>query len=161
MPAVAAISYGCCYVELEVDTDTGQVELLKMVNSWEVGKAINPLLVKGQINGGLSIGLGYALTENTYPYYPSEEYSPVTLGDYFMPTFADYPSELLAGITEVPCPAGVKGAKGFSEGSSNAPGPAIMSAIHDAVGVWIDEYPISPELLLMAIRAVRPEAVPA
>lgn len=161
MTAVAAISYGCCFVEIEVDTETGQIDLLRMANSWEVGKAINPLNVKQQINGGVIIGMGYAMTENTFPYYPNLDFAPVTLGDYFMPTFADYPRELLAGIAEVPCPFGVKGAKGFSEGSSNAPGPAIMTAVHDAVGVWVDEYPISPERLLKAIKAKQAEAVPA
>ena len=53
----------------------------------------------------------------------------------------DYPDEFKWGIEEVPHPMGVKGAKGFSEGSTNAPPPAIMAAIHDAIGVWIDQYP--------------------
>lgn len=153
MVAVSAISYGCCLVELEVDTDTGLVDILKMVHTWEVGKAVNPLLVKGQINGGLSIGLGMALSEETFPYFPSEEHAPVTLSDYYLPTFADYPKESLVGITEVPCPAGLKGMKGFSEGSSSTPGPAIMSAIHDAIGVWIDAIPATPEKILRALEA--------
>jgi len=53
----------------------------------------------------------------------------------------------------VPHPNGVKGAKGFSEGSANAPGPAIMAAVHDAIGIWIDTYPITPEKVLRALEA--------
>jgi CO/xanthine dehydrogenase Mo-binding subunit len=135
-----------------VDTETGQVDVLKIVQVWEVGKAVNPLLVRQQINGGLHIGMGATLTENTYPYYPSAEFAPQDFSDYALPTFADYPDELVYGIEEVPHPNGVKGAKGFSEGSSNGPPPAIMHAIHDAIGVWIDEYPASPEVILRALE---------
>jgi len=152
MPAVGAISFGSCVAEVEVDTETGEVDVLKVVQVWEVGKAVNPLMVRQQINGGLHIGMGAALTENTYPYYPSAEFAPNNFSDYALPTFADYPDELLYGIEEVPHPNGVKGAKGFSEGSSNGPPPAIMHAIYDAVGIWIDEYPASPEVVLRALE---------
>ncbi len=153
MPAVGAISFGACVAEVEVDTETGEVEILKVVQVWEVGKAVNPLLVKAQINGGLQIGLGFTLSESTYPYYPTEDFAPETLGDYPMPTFADYPEEVEYGIEEVPHPAGVKGAKGFSEGASSAPPPAILSAIHDAIGVWVTDYPATPEVILRALEA--------
>jgi len=153
MPAVAAIAFGSCIAEVEVDTETGKVDVLKIVQVWEVGKAVNPLMVRQQINGGLHIGMGAALIENTFPYYPDTKFAPANLGDYAMPTFADYPKELVYGIEEVPCPNGVQGAKGFSEGSSNGPPPAIMSAIHDAIGVWIDEYPATPEVVLRALEA--------
>lgn len=152
MPAVAAISFGSCVAEVEVDTETGEIDLLKLVQVWEVGKAVNPLLVRQQINGGLHIGLGAAVTENTFPYYPSAEVAPDNLADYALPTFADYPDELIYGIEEVPHPKGVMGAKGFSEGSSNAPPPAIMHAVYNAIGVWIDEYPASPEIVLRALE---------
>jgi len=153
MTAVAAIAFGTCVAEVEVDTETGEVELLKLVQVWDVGKAINPLMVRGQINGGLTIGMGFALTEATYPFYPSPDFSPSNLDDYAVPTFADFPKELEYGIVEVPKSAGVEGAIGFSEGSVNGPPPAIMSAIHDAVGVWIDQYPVTPELILRALEA--------
>ncbi len=152
MPAVGAISFGSCVAEVEVDTETGEVDVLKVVQVWEVGKAVNPLLVRQQINGGLHIGMGTALIENTYPYYPSAKFAPDNFSDYAMPTFADYPDELVYGIEEVPHPNGVKGAKGFSEGSANGPPPAIMHAIYDAIGVWIDEYPASPEVILRALE---------
>jgi CO/xanthine dehydrogenase Mo-binding subunit len=153
MTAVGAISFGCCIAEVEVDTETGIVDVTKVVQAWEVGKAVNPLMVRQQINGGLHIGLGYALTESTYPNWPLEDYAPEKMGDYFMPTFEDYPPELLWGYAEVPHPMGVKGAKGFSEGSSNGPPPAILDAIHDAVGIWLDTYPATPEVILRALAA--------
>ena len=110
-------------------------------------------MVKMQINGGLSIGLGYGMSEDVLPYGPSDEFAPDSLADYYMPTFADYPKEVSCGIEEVPHPVGPKGAKGFSEGSSTAPIPAIITAIHDAIGVWITEIPVTPEVVLRALEA--------
>jgi CO/xanthine dehydrogenase Mo-binding subunit len=153
MPAVGAISFGCCVVEVEVDTETGVVDVNKMTQVWEVGKAVNPLLVRQQITGGTNCGLGTALIEDAYPYYPDAAWAPQNFSDYAVPTFMDYPDEFKWGIEEVPHPMGVKGAKGFSEGSTNGPPPAIMAAIHDAVGVWIDQYPASPEVVLKALEA--------
>jgi CO/xanthine dehydrogenase Mo-binding subunit len=153
MPSVGAISFGACYLELEVDTETGTVDILNLVQAWEVGKAVNPLMCKMQIGGGLSIGLGYALSENCWPYEPSMDHVPEVLGDYFIPTFADYPRENERAFVEVPHPMGVKGAKGFSEGSSTAPIPAIITALHDALGVWITEIPVTPEVILRALEA--------
>jgi len=153
MTAVGAISFGCCVVEVEVDTETGVVEVPKMIQVWEVGKAVNPLLVRQQIFGGANIGLGTALIENAFPYYPTPDFAPRTFSDYAVPTFLDYPDEHVADYVEVPHPMGVKGAKGFSEGSTNTPPPAIMAAIHDAIGVWIDEYPATPEVVLRALQS--------
>ncbi|HSJ54942.1 MAG TPA: molybdopterin cofactor-binding domain-containing protein [Anaerolineae bacterium] len=151
MVAVAAISFGCCIVEIEVDTETGVVDVTKMTQVWEVGKAVNPLLVRQQITGGTHCGLGTALIENAYPYYPDAAWAPANLSDYALPTFLDYPDEFRWGYAEVPHPVGVFGAKGFSEGSTNGPPPAIMAAIHDAIGVWIDQYPATPEVILQAL----------
>ena len=149
----SVISFGCCVAEVVVDTDTGEVDVTKLVQVWEVGKAINPLMVQQQINGGLQIGLGFALRENLFPAYPDPSPEAGSLADYAMPTFQDYPPELIHGIEEVPHPMGIKGAKGFSEGSTSAPPPAIISAIHDAIGVWIHEVPATPEVVLRALEA--------
>ena len=70
-----------------------------------------------------------------------------------MPTFEDYPQQMLSGIAEVPHPNGVPGTKGFGEGLANGPPPALASAIHDAIGVWIIEFPITPEVILRALKA--------
>lgn len=153
MPAVGAISFGCCTCEVEVDTETGEVAVLSMTQVWEVGKAVNPLLVRQQINGGVQCGMGTSLIENAFPYYPNPDWAPNNLSDYAVPTFEDYPEKLEWGFVEVPHPAGVKGAKGFSEGSTNAPPPAIAHAIYDAIGVWFDHYPVSREDILRALEA--------
>jgi len=152
MPAVAAISFGCCVVEIEVDTETGLIDILNIIQVWELGKAVNPLTCKQQINGGLSIGLGFALSEQYQPYFPKADFTVEHLTDYYLPTFADYPKETSFGLEEVPHPAGVKGAKGFSEGTSSVPIPAIITALHDATGVWINEVPLTPEVVLRALE---------
>ncbi len=151
MPLVKAIAYGACYVEGLVDTETGVIDLKKCYQTWEVGKAVNPLLVKSQINGGLSFGIGFAISEDMWP-SPNMDYVPDRLGDYYAPTFMDYPEDVRYAIEEVPCPYGVKGAKGFSEGSSNAIGPAVMSAVKDATGIWMDRWPMTPEYVLRKLQ---------
>lgn len=152
MESVGAISFGACVVEVEVDTDTGVVDIQKAIQVWEVGKAVNPLMCKMQIHGGLSIGLGYTFMENSMPYYPGVDHSPGSLADYQIPTFSDYPEDTTCELVEVPHPMGVQGAKGFSEGSSSAPIPAVIAAIHDATGVWITEVPVTPEVVLRALE---------
>lgn len=87
----SVISFGCCVAEVSVDTGTGEVDVTKLVQVWEVGKAINPLMVRQQINGGLQIGMGLALRENLFPYYPDPANGVQSLADYSMPTFMDYP----------------------------------------------------------------------
>ena len=101
----------------------GEITLLKCAQTWEVGKAVNPLMCRMQINGGLQIGIGYALSENIYPYYPSEDFAPDNLGDYYMPTFADYPEEVKYDIAEVPHPNGGQGCQGFFRGLVQRPRP--------------------------------------
>jgi CO/xanthine dehydrogenase Mo-binding subunit len=152
MPAVKGISYGSVYLEVELDTETGIIDLTRLCQVWEVGKAINPLLCKSQINGGLSIGIGLAQTEDLYP-YDDLRYTPASLGDYLTPTFLDYPQDTKWGYVEVPNPYGVEGSKGFSEGSSNGLGPVLMNALHDATGIWLNSYPVSPEKVLRALKA--------
>ena len=152
MTAVAALAYHACLAEVEVDTETGLVDVLKLVHVCDVGKAINPLLLKGQINGGSMMGIGYALMEDSNPYYPSQGIVSQNLEDYYITTAADMPPELVDGLVEIPHPNGPMGAKGFSENSASGPPAAILSAIHDAIGVWITDYPASPERILRALK---------
>ena len=98
------------------------------------------------------MGISFALMENSYPYYPKMDFAVKNLGDYILTTAADMPLEMITGIVEVPHPDGPKGAKGFSEMSANGPPPAILSAIHDATGVWISDYPATPERILKALE---------
>jgi len=154
MSAVAALAYHACVAEVEVDTETGLVDVLKLVHVHDVGKAINPLLVRSQVNGGAMMGISFALTEDASPYYPAMDHVSQNLEDYYITTAADMPPILLDGIVEVPHPDGPMGAKGFAENSASGPPAAILSAIHDAIGVWVTDYPASPERIL---RALNPE----
>jgi CO/xanthine dehydrogenase Mo-binding subunit len=153
MTALSSLAFGACVAEVEVDTETGVVEVVKLVQVYEVGRAINPLLCKGQINGGTMMGIGFALTEDFSPDYPAIELAPEGLSDYLITTAADMPPVMISDIVEVPHPDGPRGAKGFAEMTAAAPPPAIISAIHDAVGVWITDYPATPERILRALAA--------
>jgi len=152
MPHLVAIAYTTCIVEVEVDTDTGVVKVVKETHAYELGKAINPLNCKAQINGGAAMGLGMALTEDAHPYWPSTDYAADGFESYVMTTAADVPAESEFAIIEKPHPDGPFGAKGFCECSTNVPIPAIITAIHDAVGVWITQFPATPETILKALE---------
>ena len=149
---VAAVAFATGVVEVEVDTGTGVVEVLKNVQVYEIGKTINAIGCKGQIHGGTALGIGMALSEDAHPYWPDVDNAIDRLGDYAVATAADMPNEERYEILEVPHPDGPFGAKGFSEMSGNLQVPAISAAIHDAVGVWISQYPASPEAILRALQ---------
>ena len=152
IPHLAAISYTTCIVEVDVDTDTGVVQVLKEIHCYEVGQAINPLMCKEQINGGAIMGMGLALTEDAHPYWPSTDHAADGFESYIIPTAADVPPKSEFAIIERPHPDGPFGAKGFSESSTNVPIPAIIAAIHDAIGVWITQFPATPEVVLKALE---------
>ena len=152
LPYLAAIAYTTCIVEVEVDTDTGLVSVLKETHAYEIGQAINPLKCKEQIHGGAAMGIGIALTEAAHPNWPSAEYAVDSFESYVMATAADVPPESQYAILENPHPDGPFGAKGFCESSTNVPIPAIIAAIHDAVGVWITQFPATPETILKALE---------
>jgi CO/xanthine dehydrogenase Mo-binding subunit len=144
------LAWAAMLAEVEVDTDTGEVDVLRLVASYDVGKAINPLLTEGQIEGGAAMGLGAGLTEQLHPAYPSLDFVPTNLGDYAIPTIVDVP-DIEAVIHECPSTDGPFGAKGIGEMTGNVPAPAIINAIHDAVGIWINELPATPEKVLRAL----------
>jgi CO/xanthine dehydrogenase Mo-binding subunit len=147
----SAISYAACVAEVEVDDETGEVRVEKLIQVYDVGRAINPTLVEGQIEGGALMGLGLGLLESSYPYYPSVEHRGEQFGAYLAPTLEDLP-ELDNVILEHPSADGPFGAKAIGEMANNAQPPAIMSAIHDALGVWITEAPATPEKVLTALE---------
>lgn len=151
MPYLEAAPFGVCIVEVEVDTGTGIVEVLKNVQVYEIGNELNPLIVKGQIHGGAIMGIGMALTEDAHPYWPSVDFPASSLSDYVIPTAADIPGDDKYAVIGVPHPDGPYGAKGFSEMGSNAVIPAITMAVHNAIGVWIKQFPITPETILRAL----------
>jgi len=150
----SAISYATCVAEVEVDDETGEVVVLKLVQVYDVGRAINPTLVEGQIEGGAIMGLGLGLLESSYPFYPSVEHRGGEFGSYLGPAFRDLP-ELDNVILENPSAGGPFGAKAIGEMANNAQPAAIASAIHDAVGVWITEMPATPARVLEALEQKR------
>jgi CO/xanthine dehydrogenase Mo-binding subunit len=152
-PVLASSAFATAILDVEVDTSTGVVEMLKGVYVYEIGKAINPLMCKMQINGGSAIGIGNALSEDAHPYWPSVDFAVESLGDYVVMTAADMPPDNRYAIVEIPHPDGPYGAKGFAEMTANVQIPAITAAIHDAIGVWITQFPITPELILRALES--------
>ena len=124
-----------------------------MAHAYEIGRAINPLLCKGQIHGGATMGIGMALMENVNPNYPSPDPRPTNFSEYILPTAADMPEENVFGIVEIPHPNGPFGAKGFCESSTTVPIAAILNAIHDAVGVWVTDFPATPDMILQALSS--------
>ena len=150
----SAISYAACVADVEVDDETGEVRVERLVQVYDVGRAINPTLVEGQIDGGAMMGLGLGLLEEAYPYYPSPDHRGAEFGAYVAPALADLP-DLDNVILENPSTDGPFGAKGIGEMANNAQPPAIASAIYDAVGVWVTEMPATPERVLRALDAKR------
>jgi CO/xanthine dehydrogenase Mo-binding subunit len=146
----AAISYAACVADVAVDDETGEVVVERLVQVYDVGRAINPTLVDGQIQGGAIMGLGLALLEESFPYYPSTEHRGPEFGAYAAPSMVDLP-ELKNVALEDPDPVGPFGAKAIGEMANNGQSPAIVAAIHDAVGVWVPELPAKPERVLRAL----------
>src|SRR5690348_9924888 len=150
----SAISYAACVADVEVDDETGEVVVEKLVQVYDVGRAINPTLVEGQIEGGAMMGLGLGLLESSYPYYPSPEHRGSEFGSYLGPALRDLP-ELDNVIIENPSEDGPFGAKAIGEMANNAQPPAIANAIFDAVGVWVTEMPATPDRVLQALAEKR------
>ncbi len=145
-------AHACTVVEVEVDTETGTVEVLDMKSVYEVGRQVNPELVKGQIVGGAWMGIGHALYETTAPAYPAIDPAPVDFQNYLMPGPAEMP-EVQCEVLEFPAESGPYGGKGVGEMVTNGPIPAIVNAINNALDVRITEIPVTPEVVLRAIEA--------
>ena len=137
-------------VEVEVDTETGFVQVVRLVSATDAGKAINPLGVVGQVQGGAVMGLGYGLYEEHIVDHGKAKTA--SLAFYLVPTPMDVP-EIECLIVEVPDPNGPYGAKGVSEPATIPTTPAILNAIYDAVGVRVKETPAKPERIFHLLRA--------
>lgn len=148
--------YATQMAEVEVDTETGEVTVLRMVAAHDSGQVINPLLVEGQIAGGIAQGIGMALSEEVLLQGGRTLNS--SLADYFLPTAVDVPDIQFIHV-ETAEDTGPYGAKCVGEPSLVATAPAILNAIYNAVGVRIKSLPATPEKVLEAIhvRAVNPE----
>ena len=140
-------------VDVEVDTETGHVRVKRIVSADDVGKAINPDLVVGQIEGGLVQAHGYAVLED----FKTRDGRVLTdqLSTYLIPTIWDIPEKVESVLVEVPDPNGPWGARGMGELPYLPVAPAIAAAIHDATGVWMDEFPFTPERVLKALGKIK------
>jgi CO/xanthine dehydrogenase Mo-binding subunit len=144
-----AYVFGCQVAEVEVDTVTGEVQVLGVWAAHDVGRAVNPQGIEGQIEGGIVQALGQGLMED----YKLEKGRTSTpgLAKYILPTSLDVP-RINSIIVEDPDPLGPLGVKGIGEPAMIPTIPAITNAIYDAVGVRITALPATPEKVLMAIR---------
>lgn len=150
-PNVAAsYTFAAHAVEVEVDPGTGQVRVLDYVAAHDVGRAINPTMVEGQIIGGVVQGLGAALGEELI-YEGGRAVNPAYV-DYALPRAADLP-RIRPILVEGPEPAGPHGAKSVGEMPIVPPAPALVNAIYDAIGIRFRELPITPDKVLAALQA--------
>lgn len=145
------VSYGYCAqaAEVLVDPDTGQVTVKRLVSANDVGAAVNPQQVEGQIEGGVAQSLGWTLLER----YVQKEGRAVTqhLSTYLIPTVLDVAEVVEPVILEIPDPQGPFGLRGMAEMPFVPTAPAVAAAIHAATGVWIDELPYTPERVWTAL----------
>jgi CO/xanthine dehydrogenase Mo-binding subunit len=159
MSPATCYAHACLIADVEVDDETGDVSVLKITSAYEIGRAINPKMVEQQLVGGAWMGMSHALYETVEPYYPDPRHGPRDFNEYLMPGPGDIcPHEIV--VLERPAPDGPFGAKGIGEMCANPVLPAVANAIFNAVGVRINDLPITPERVLRAIQA-RGGTVPA
>jgi aldehyde oxidoreductase len=142
----AVYGFGAHMAEIAVDVELGTVRVLKITAAHDVGRAINPTLIEGQIEGGVAQGLGHALMEEFFPGKGEN------LHDYLIPSSGDVPP-VESILIEDPSPIGPFGAKGIGEQAVIPTAPAIFNAIHDAIGIRILRVPATPDRVRAAILA--------
>src|SRR5579862_966630 len=142
----AVYGFGAHMAEIEVDIELGTVHVLKVTAAHDVGRAINPTLIEGQIEGGVAQGLGMALMEEFFPGKGEN------LHDYLIPSAGDVPP-VESILIEDPASVGPFGAKGIGEQAVIPTAPAILNALHDAIGVRIHKIPATPDRVRAAILA--------
>ncbi|MGE0811782.1 MAG: xanthine dehydrogenase family protein molybdopterin-binding subunit [Vicinamibacterales bacterium] len=153
-----AYSYSAAVVEVEVDPETGWIVVPRVWIAHDIGRALNPVLVRGQVEGSVYMGLGEALMEEqAFRRLPPRLSSALvhkfpSMLEYKSPTSLDMP-EIVTDLIEDPDPAGPFGAKEVGQGPLLPVMPAVANAVFDAVGVRIDEVPITPEKILKALQA--------
>ena len=147
----AFYEFNCTAVEVEVDRETGDISIPRYVTVSDVGKALNPLQVRGQDEGAAVMGLGHTLMEH---YIWDDEGRIRNLGaiDYRIPTSMDLPAEMESDIVENADGPGPFGSKGMSEGALLPVSPAVAAAVTDATGVVIRDLPMSPERVWQALQ---------
>jgi len=144
-----AYGYVAQGVTLEVDVETGLIHILEVISVNDVGRAVNPLNVQGQIEGGVVQAMGYAILEN-FIQKDGFVLTPL-LSTYLIPTVQDVPDQIKAVILEYADPIGPYGARGMAEMPFLPFAPAVIDALHQATGVWFFEFPITPERVLRGL----------
>jgi CO/xanthine dehydrogenase Mo-binding subunit len=147
----SVFGFGAHMAEIEVDKELGTIRVLRVTAAHDVGRAINPTLIEGQIEGGVAQGLGMALMEEFFPGKGEN------LHDYLIPSAGDIPP-IESILIEDPSPIGPFGAKGIGEQAVIPTAPAILNALHDAVGIRLRRIPAIPDRVLAAIREANLEA---
>ncbi|MEJ2484263.1 MAG: xanthine dehydrogenase family protein molybdopterin-binding subunit [Anaerolineales bacterium] len=144
-----AYGYVAEVVDLEVDTETGEINVLRVVCADDVGKAINPTLVEGQIEGAVVQAGGYAILEK----FIQQDGYIITdkLSNYLIPTILDVPEQVTSIILEYADKIGPFGARGMAEMPFIPLAAAVISALHDATGVWFNDFPVTPERVLRGL----------
>ena len=145
-----AYGYACQAVEIEIDIETGHIHVIEVVSANDVGRAINPQQVIGQIEGAVVQAHGYTLMENLVS--DQGRIKNPYLSTYLIPTALDVPQKIKSVVLEYPDPIGPWGARGMGEMPFLPYAPAIAAAIHDATGVWMNEIPFTPERVVAALR---------
>ena len=146
------VTYGYCaqVADVEVDRETGHVTLKRLISVNDVGRAVHPQQVEGQIEGAVAQSVGWTLLEN----YLQEEGRTITphLSNYLIPGVADVAEEIVPVILELPDPQGPLGVRGMAEMPFLPTAPAIAAALHDALGVWYNALPFTPETVWRGMK---------
>jgi CO/xanthine dehydrogenase Mo-binding subunit len=153
----ATYVYATQIADVMVDDETGEVQVLRVVASHDCGVPINPMLVEGQIEGGISMGIGFALQEEMLFDSKGLQRNP-NLTNYIMPTSLDMP-EIEVDIVSNFDPTGPFGAKGVGEPTAVPTAAAIINAIYNAVGARVYSLPATPEKVLAAIKAKKAQSL--
>ncbi len=150
-PANFTFPAGCYICEVEIDPETGTTEIVQFVAADDFGNIINPMIVEGQVHGGIAQGIGQALLEGAH-YDDSGQLLTASYMDYTMPRAGDLPS-FRVSTTNTPCPSNPLGIKGCGEAGAIGSPPAVINAITDAIGITDIAMPASPSTVWAAIRA--------
>jgi CO/xanthine dehydrogenase Mo-binding subunit len=138
---------------VEIDTETGAVRIVEVVCADDVGRVVNPQGVRGQIEGGVVQAAGYAIYEDFRQ--EGGEVQTAHLSTYLIPGIGDIPEQVKPVILEYSDPAGPWGVRGMAEMPFIPLTPAVVAAVHDALGIWFDEFPLTPERVLWEIQAAQ------
>ncbi len=151
VPQKAASPYMACFVEIEVDTETGVIDVTNLVGVVDCGTPINPKLARVQTEGGMIQGLGLAIMEDVH-YDSVGRFSNPSLMEYKIPARDDMRINVQVDFTDTYEPTGPYGAKSIGEVVLNPVPPAVQEALYNAVGIWITDMPMTPEKVLKALK---------